>query len=102
MASYDKRVFFFASKIVLSNSSIISRSPVCPHRKTIKHITVLCLEGEHFGILFDYVRIILVFCIQVTLIFLSSVQYSRRHSAQRWCRTGFSRRCNSGRPCWTC
>ncbi|KAH9917948.1 uncharacterized protein B0H18DRAFT_958146 [Fomitopsis serialis] len=54
MASYDKRVFFFASKIVLSNLSIISRSPVCPHRKMIKHITVLCLEGEHFGILFDY------------------------------------------------
>ncbi|KAH9907676.1 uncharacterized protein B0H18DRAFT_964431 [Fomitopsis serialis] len=43
-----------ACSIVLSNSSIISRSPVCPHRKTIKHITVLCLEGEHFGILFDY------------------------------------------------
>ncbi|KAH9906113.1 uncharacterized protein B0H18DRAFT_964759 [Fomitopsis serialis] len=55
MASYDKHVFFFASKIVLSNLSIISRSPVCPHRKTIKHITVLCLEGEHFGIIFDYV-----------------------------------------------
>ena len=55
MLSFDARVYAILSKYITQFMDVIPSTRECPKCPKIKHVTVLSMEHESLGLLFDYV-----------------------------------------------